>query len=62
MAGALQSERLERIVVDLSHVDQKRRGILDMKETQKPLLELLNRAELKARYGNCRGEIKLLFF
>ena len=49
-------------MVDLSHVDQKRRGILDMKETQKPLLDLLNREEIKNRYGAVTARIDLLFF
>ncbi|KAF4630072.1 hypothetical protein G7Y89_g8078 [Cudoniella acicularis] len=32
--GALAVDRLERIVIDASHIDVKKRGILDMKETQ----------------------------
>ncbi|TAQ83497.1 hypothetical protein B7494_g8186 [Chlorociboria aeruginascens] len=35
--GALVLDRLERIIIDASHIDQKKRGILEMKETQVPL-------------------------
>lgn len=55
-------DKLERIVVDMSHVDQKKRGILDMKETQKPLIDLLNRDELKPRFGSESEAIQLLLF
>lgn len=60
--GALASKTLERIVVDASHIDQKKRGILDMKETVVPLAKLLARPDLKERYGSGEGEIELLFF
>lgn len=60
--GALASNTLERIVIDASHIDQKKRGILDMKETVVPLAELLARPDLKARYGSGEGEIELLLF
>lgn len=60
--GALKSDRLERIVIDASHIDTKKRGILDMKETQVPLVQLLTRSELKERFGTGIGKIELLFF
>lgn len=60
--GALASKTLERIVVDASHIDQKKRGILDMKETVVPLAQLLARPDLKERYGSGDGEIELVFF
>lgn len=60
--GALASKTLERIVVDASHIDQKKRGILDMKETVVPLAQLLARPDLKSRYGSGEGEIELVFF
>ncbi|KAK4555232.1 Protein cms1 [Recurvomyces mirabilis] len=61
--GALKVDGLERIVVDASHIDQKKRGVLDMKETQGPLVQLLARAEFKERYG-VEGDqaIELLFY
>ena len=60
--GALSAEKLERIVVDSSHIDLKKRGILDMKETQQPLMHFLNRPELKSRYGAVSDGIDLLFY
>ena len=53
---------LERIVVDASHIDQKKRGMLDMKETQAPLVQLLTRPSLKDRYEAAEGRIQLLFY
>lgn len=60
--GALSIEHLERVVVDASHIDQKKRGILDMKETQTPLVQLLSRVQLKERYGPGEKRVELLFF
>ena len=62
LSGALSLTHLERIVVDASHIDQKKRGVLDMKETQVPLVQLLMRAELKARYSKETDKVDLLFF
>ena len=61
-AGALHSSGLERVVVDCSHIDQKKRGIFDMRETHQPLMALLNRSELKSRYGNGSGKVRLLLY
>jgi protein CMS1 len=60
--GALQIDRLERIVVDASHIDQKKRGILDMKETQVPLVVWLGQQEFRERYAAKSGGIQLLFY
>ncbi|KAK0251233.1 hypothetical protein B0A54_04483 [Friedmanniomyces endolithicus] len=60
--GALSTTHLERIVIDTSHIDQKKRGILDMKESQLPLVSLLSRESLKERYVLGEGKIELLFF
>ena len=57
--GALSASHLERIVVDASHIDQKKRGIMDMKETQVPLVQLLSRKDVKE---GARGKVELLFF
>ena len=59
---ALSAAHVERVVVDASHIDQKKRGILDMKETQVPLVKLLTRGEMKDKYGTKYGNIELLFF
>ena len=60
--GALSSSSLAQVVVDCSHIDQKRRGIFDMRETQQPLMTLLNRSELKSRYGSGSGKVRLLLY
>lgn len=60
--GALQVDRLERIVIDASHIDQKKRGILEMKETHGPLVQLLNRKEFKERYAANKEKIEIIFF
>lgn len=61
-AGALSIEYLKRIVVDASHLDQKKRGIMDMKDTMMPLARWLTRAEFKERYAAEEKPLDLLFF
>ncbi|KAI3321488.1 U3-containing 90S pre-ribosomal complex subunit-domain containing protein [Xylariaceae sp. AK1471] len=61
-SGALKLESLERLVVDASHIDQKKRGIMDMKETMIPLARWLSRAEFKVRYTDPERPIQLLFY
>lgn len=48
--NCLKLDHLERIVIDGSHIDQKKRSIFDMKEIFAPLLEFLTRPELMKRY------------
>lgn len=61
-SGALSTSGLERVIVDGSHIDQKKRGIFDMRETQQPLMHLLNRSELKDRYGKVSGAVDLVVY
>jgi protein CMS1 len=61
-SGALQVDRLERIVVDASHIDQKKRGILEMKDTQVSLTNWLRQKEFWERYAAQNGGIQLLFY
>ncbi|KAF5970186.1 protein cms1 [Fusarium bulbicola] len=61
-AGALSLENLKRLVVDASHIDQKKRGLMDMKETMMPLARFLSRKELKDRYGDEKKPLALLFY
>ncbi|BCS05062.1 uncharacterized protein AKAW2_80863S [Aspergillus luchuensis] len=61
-AGSLKLGELERIVIDGSYVDQKQRGIFDMKETHLPLLQLLTRPEFRERYGAAEKKVKILVF
>lgn len=58
--GALQVDRLERIVIDASHIDSKKRGILEMKETQVALTIWLGQKEFVEKYAS--GGIQLLFY
>ena len=60
--NALSLTNIRRIVVDASHIDMKKRGILDMKEIQVPLVSLLVRKEIKERYGKGADGIELLFY
>lgn len=55
-------DEIERIVIDGSHIDQKQRGIFDMKETHFPLLKLLTRPELRDRYGASKKKVQILVF
>ena len=61
--GALRLEKLQRLVIDASHIDQKKMGIMEIKDTMLALARLLARPELQDRYG--AGEDKglsLLFY
>ena len=60
--GALSTKHLKRIVVDASHVDQKKRGILDMRETQIPLVRLFSWPKFKERYEVENEKLQLLFY
>ena len=60
--GALSVENLKRIVVDASHIDQKKRGVMDMKETMVPLVKWLARKEFKERYTEEKNPVDLLFY
>ena len=62
VTGALSLEKLERVILDASHIDKKKQGIFDMRETQKPLMQLLNTDVIKRRYGGNPGEISLLLY
>lgn len=55
-------QHLKRIVVDASHIDQKKRGIMDMKDTMMPLAKWLTRKEFMERYGDPEKPLELLFF
>ncbi|KAF2703896.1 hypothetical protein K504DRAFT_462972 [Pleomassaria siparia CBS 279.74] len=43
--NALSTTNLKRIVIDVSYIDQKKRGILDMKDLHESLIKLLLRKE-----------------
>jgi protein CMS1 len=60
--GALSLDRLVQIVVDASHVDQKKQSILDMRDTLLALMTLLNRPGLKERYTEPKKQVRLIFY
>jgi protein CMS1 len=62
LAGALSVDNLKRIVVDASHIDQKKRGVMDMKETMVPLAKWLVRKEFKERYTDPENRVDLMFY
>ncbi|KAI5777369.1 U3-containing 90S pre-ribosomal complex subunit-domain containing protein [Geopyxis carbonaria] len=49
--GALKTGALCRIVLDVSVVNEKQQGLLDIKETLQGLLDLLNEPGIKSRLG-----------
>ena len=59
---ALSLDNLKRIVIDGSYIDQKKRGIFDMKEMHFPLVQFLNRADLRDRYTSSEDKVQILVF
>lgn len=66
--GALNTSKLTRIIIDASHIDIKKRGVLEMKETQIPLMKWLARKEFRDRFtgsdtNDAEGEkLEVLFY
>ncbi|QDS68069.1 hypothetical protein FKW77_009884 [Venturia effusa] len=58
--GALSASHLKRIVIDASHIDVKKRGILDMKELLLPLVKVLNQSTLRLRYA--KKDTQIIFY
>jgi len=58
----LATDRLERIIIDSSHIDIKKRGILEMRETQVPLMKWLTQSVFRDRYEAATGGIQLFFY
>jgi protein CMS1 len=55
-------KKLERLVIDASHIDQKKRGVLDMKDITMPLSRWLAKKEFKERYAATEKPLQLLFY
>ena len=55
-SGVMSVDGLERIVVDGSYLDEKKRGLWDMKELFAPMLEFLGLDGVKGRLG-ARAEV-----
>ncbi|KAF2838998.1 hypothetical protein M501DRAFT_1003532 [Patellaria atrata CBS 101060] len=60
--GALKADELRTIIIDASYIDQKKRGILDMRETLIPLVELLSKPLVRDRFGADEKKIDLVFY
>lgn len=58
---ALSTENLKRVVIDVSYIDQKKRGILDMKDLHEALIKLLLRTEFLGE-GKEAGDGLFLFY
>jgi len=59
-AGAVSLASVQRVLIDASHINIKKQGILDMPELQTPLTQLLSREDLRTRYE--AGEAKIIVF
>lgn len=55
-------DNLQRIVVDASHIDVKKLGIMDMKDTMMQLSKFITRQEFKDRYVDEKKPLDLLFY
>jgi protein CMS1 len=62
LQGALSLDNLQRLIVDASHIDQKKRGVMDMKDTMMPLARFLTKKELKEKYTDEKKPLALLFY
>ncbi|KAJ2895165.1 csm1-like protein [Zalerion maritima] len=70
--GALKLSHLDQLLVDASHIDEKKRGVLDMKETLMPLCKWLNVRQFRESYtaspseGEGKGDgqrpLRLMFY
>ncbi|KAH7079303.1 U3-containing 90S pre-ribosomal complex subunit-domain containing protein [Paraphoma chrysanthemicola] len=58
---ALSTANLKQVVVDVSYIDQKKRGILDMKELHDSLIRFLLRKNFVGE-GKERGDDMFLFY
>lgn len=58
---ALTTKNLKRVVIDVSYIDQKKRGILDMKELHESLIQLLLRGEFVGK-SKQEGSDLFLFY
>ncbi len=60
--GALKTNYLKRVVIDGSHVDQKKRSIFDMKELLDPLVKLLSARAIKTRLDDEETRTRIFVF
>lgn len=60
--GNLKLDKLRRIVIDGSYIDDKKRSTFDMVEIFPALVELLNTDKVKKRLGAKKNPIEILVF
>jgi len=60
--GNLKCANLKHIVIDASYIDEKKRGILDMKDLHKALLDLLLRPEFKNSEVEWDDQFRLILY
>lgn len=58
--GALKLDGCVRLVLDMSAVNEKKQGLLDVRETQKAVVEFVNEPGVKERLSD--GEMRVLVF
>ncbi|KAF2856533.1 hypothetical protein T440DRAFT_484684 [Plenodomus tracheiphilus IPT5] len=58
---ALTTKNLKRVVIDVSYIDQKKRGILDMKELHESLIKLLLRQEFVGKTKQDGSDLFLFY-
>ena len=58
----LKTSGLKRILIDGSHVDQKKRSIFDMKELSEPLIKLLSSRPVKDKFDAEESQTRVLVF
>jgi hypothetical protein len=58
---ALSTANLKQVVIDVSYIDQKKRGILDMKELHESLIKFLLRKNFVGE-GKERGDDLFVFY
>lgn len=61
-SGALSLDNLQRLIIDASHIDQKKRGVMDMKDTMMPLARFISRKDFKEKYADEEKPLALMFY
>ncbi|KAF2805393.1 uncharacterized protein BDZ99DRAFT_467003 [Mytilinidion resinicola] len=61
-SSALKCSNLKHIVIDASYIDEKKRGILDMKDLHKAVLDLLLRGEFKSSEDSWDDQFRLILY
>jgi protein CMS1 len=61
-AEAMSLRGLKRIVIDGSYLDEKKRTIFTMTDLFSPVIDLINREDIKSRYGDHEDSIQILVF